>query len=164
MFARGSTLGEASDAQDVHDLESSAALVGAPTIEHARPFQCRLLDEDVQRRIRYFPRLSAVAAYVKANITDPVRLDKAASVAGMSAGAFSRYFAEKTGLTFTEFLKTMRIEYALAQLEDRDCAISQLAAKVGYRHGAFSRAFKDVVGATPSQYRRRHLFASRQEL
>ena len=122
------------------------------------PFQCRLLDENVQRRIRYYPRIVEVARHVQASIPDSVRLENAAAIAGMTTCAFSRYFAEKVGVTFTEFVKTMRIEHALERLEEHDCAISQLAEQAGYRHGAFSRAFKDIVGSTPTEYRRRHLF------
>src|ERR1700722_9212069 len=111
--------------------------------DRATEFRCRLLDESVQRRIRYYPRIAEVAFHIKENIKDCVRLEGVASIAGMTSCAFSRYFADKVGLTFSEFVKTMRIEHAIEHLEQRDCAISKLAEEVGYRHGAFSRAFKD---------------------
>ena len=125
-------------------------------------FRSRLLSEDVQRRILYYPRTLAAANYVRENIGGTIRLQSAAGLAGMTPCAFSRYFAEKVGITFSTLVKTLRIEHALSHLEERDGAISALAAKTGYQSCCtFSRAFKDVMGQSPSEYRRRMLFDAR---
>jgi AraC-like DNA-binding protein len=77
----------------------------------------------------------------------------------MNACAFSRYFTAKVGISFTALLRAMRIERALAQLEAQDRPIGDLAEENGYQSGCtFARAFKSVVGTTPSEYRRRVLF------
>lgn len=122
-------------------------------------FQSRLLPDAVQRRLAYFPRALEAALYVRRNIGDPIRLEDVAGHAGMTPCAFSRYFAEKVGITFSSLLKVLRIEHALEQLESRDGAIGDLAEVAGYQSGCtFSRAFKDVTGKTPSEYRRRILY------
>lgn len=124
-------------------------------------FRSRLLAEDVQRRILYYPRTLAAAKYVQENIGGSIRLERAAALAGMTPCAFSRYFAEKIGITFSTLVKTLRIEHALGHLESRDGAISALAAQTGYQSCCtFSRAFKDVMGQSPSEYRRKMLFES----
>jgi len=121
-------------------------------------FSSRLLSDDVQRRLRYYPRAMHVAVYVRGNIGRQITLDDVAQRAGMSPCAFSRYFARKVGITFSELLKVLRIESTLDELEYRDCAISDLAERSGYQSCCtFSRAFKEVIGATPSEYRRRVL-------
>jgi transcriptional regulator GlxA family with amidase domain len=131
-------------------------------LDIAPSFRSRLLDEDVQRRILYYPRTLAAATYVRANIGSSIRLDTAAELAGMTRCAFSRYFTEKIGITFSTLVKTLKIEHALARLESRDSAISMLAVQTGYQSCCtFSRAFKDVMGQSPSQYRRRMLFEAR---
>ncbi|HTX56904.1 MAG TPA: AraC family transcriptional regulator [Candidatus Acidoferrales bacterium] len=128
-------------------------------IDTTYAFRSRLLAEDVQRRILYYPRTLAAAQYVREHVGEPIRLETAASLAGMTPCAFSRYFAEKVGITFSTLVKTLRIEHALASLEERDGAISALAAQTGYQSCCtFSRAFKDVMGQSPSEYRRRMLF------
>jgi AraC-like DNA-binding protein len=127
----------------------------------ARPFFSRLLSEEVQRRLQYYPRAMEATRYVLENLGKPIRLEAVANLAGMTPCAFSRYFAEKIGITFSTLTKTLRIEHALSELEYRDSAISSLAERTGYQSCCtFSRAFKEVMGETPTSYRRRMLFRS----
>ena len=122
-------------------------------------FRSRLLPEDVRRRLAYYPRALDAAQYVRENLSGPVRLEDVAERAGLTPCAFSRYFAEKVGITFSTLVKALRIERALDELDTRDGAIAHLAEKTGYQSGCtFSRAFKEVTGKTPSEYRRRVLF------
>jgi transcriptional regulator GlxA family with amidase domain len=121
-------------------------------------FTSRLLGEDTQRRIMYYPRALTAALYVRDHIGEPVRLETVADLAGLTPCAFSRYFAEKVGITFSTLVKTLRIEHAVDQLESRSGAISALAMQTGYQSCCtFSRAFKDVMGQSPTAYRRRIL-------
>jgi transcriptional regulator GlxA family with amidase domain len=122
------------------------------------PFSSRLLTDEVKRRILYYPRALAAAVYVRQHIGDPIRLETVAALAGLTPCAFSRYFAEKVGITFSTLVKTLRIEHAVDQLETRSGAISALATQTGYQSCCtFSRAFKDVMGQSPTEYRRRML-------
>ena len=126
--------------------------------EKMTAFTSRLLDEDVQRRILYYPRALGAAQYVREHMGEPVRLETVAALAGLTPCAFSRYFAEKVGITFSTLVKTLRIEHAVDQLEARSGAISALALQTGYQSCCtFSRAFKDVMGQSPTEYRRRML-------
>jgi transcriptional regulator GlxA family with amidase domain len=126
------------------------------TDNHA--FHSRLLNDDVQRRIAYYPRALVAAQYVRDHMGEAVRLETVASLAGLTPCAFSRYFAEKVGITFSTLVKTLRIEHAVDQLEARSGAISALASQTGYQSCCtFSRAFKDVMGQSPTEYRRRLL-------
>lgn len=121
-------------------------------------FHSRLLDDDVQRRIAYYPRALLAAQYVRDHIGQAIRLETVSALAGLTPCAFSRYFAEKVGITFSTLVKTLRIEHAVDQLEARSGAISALATLTGYQSCCtFSRAFKDVMGQSPTEYRRRHL-------
>lgn len=136
-----------------------------PLVEQGLTFRSRLLSDDVQRRLVYFPRALDAALYVRRNLNRQIRLDDVAERAGMTPCAFSRYFTEKIGITFSSLLKALRIERALEELELRDGAISELAEQTGYQSCCtFSRAFKEVTGKTPSEYRRRVLFPAFEEV
>jgi transcriptional regulator GlxA family with amidase domain len=122
------------------------------------PFHSRLLDEDVRRRIAYYPRTLIAAEYVRDHVGEAIRLETVAALAGLTPCAFSRYFADKVGITFSTLVKTLRIERAVDQLEARSGAISALATQTGYQSCCtFSRAFKDIMGQSPTEYRRRLL-------
>lgn len=117
----------------------------------------RLLDDGTLWRLQYFQRLQRAAALVLDRCGDPVGLQAAASSAGMNPSAFSRYFAEKAGITFSHFRKVMRIERALRALESSDCTIAELADICGCSTATFSKSFKEILGVPPSEYRRRFL-------
>jgi AraC-like DNA-binding protein len=118
-------------------------------------FQSRLLPEDVIRRLCYYRRAADAVAFAHTRLDRPVRLDDVAALCGMTTTAFSRYFAAKIGMTYSNVIKILRIERALGQLETEDAAISDLAEQIGYQSCCtFSRAFKEVMGQTPSEYRR----------
>ena len=122
---------------------------------------CRLLPADVLRRLAYYPRALTAALYVRENLGRQIRLDDVAVRAGMTPCAFSRYFTEKVGMTFSGVVKALRIERAIEELECRDSSISELAGQTGYQSCCtFSRAFKEVIGKTPSEYRRHVLFGT----
>jgi AraC family transcriptional regulator len=132
--------------------------VDTPRSEFADLMPSRLLDDALRRRLAYFPRTARALAYACEHFPGNVSLGMVATHVGMSSAAFSRYFAEKIGITFTAAVRILRIERALAELEESECSIEGLACRNGYRSGpAFTRAFKDVVGETPSEYRRRIL-------
>lgn len=122
------------------------------------PFHSRLLSAEVKRRLQYYPRALDTARYVQAHLEEPIRLEDVARNAGLVPCAFSRYFAEKTGITYSALLKLLRIERAIEILEARDESLTVLAGQIGFSsYCAFARAFKDVTGTTPSEYRRRVL-------
>lgn len=115
----------------------------------------RLLNETTLRRLTYYRRAAKALLYAWDRLPEPTCLEGVASHVGMTSAAFSRYFAEKIGLTFSHALRILRVEHALDELEERDCSIEHLAQISGYSDGcSFARAFKEVLGQTPSEYRR----------
>lgn len=134
------------------------------TANESHFFRSRLLPDDVCRRLTYYPRALSAALYVREHLGRTIRSEAVAERAGMTPGAFSRYFAEKIGITFSNLVKVLRIERAMEELVRCDRPITELAKNTGYTNPCtFSRAFKDITGETPSDYRRRILFAASLE-
>jgi AraC-like DNA-binding protein len=91
------------------------------------------------------------------------RLDLAAlaGLAHLSEGHFSRTFRKTFGETPHCYLQRRRIERAMALLRDPASSVTEVGLQVGFESlGAFSRAFRAVVGVSPSQYRDRGLVAN----
>ncbi len=118
----------------------------------------RFLAEAALKRLHYYPRALQAVLHAHAALPETVRLEDVAAHVGMAPASFSRFFTEKIGLPFTAVMKALRIELAVTQMESRFCSVEVLANASGYVSScAFTRAFKEVVGVTPSDYRRRHL-------
>lgn len=129
--------------------------IGGP---QGTPIRSRLISDVVLRRLAYYPRAALAVRYAFDRIPEPVYLHEIARAAGMNPSAFSRYFAEKIGVSFFCILRMLRVERALQTLEKSDSSLVLLAERAGYKNACtFARAFKSVLGETPSQYRRRFL-------
>jgi AraC family transcriptional regulator len=64
---------------------------------------------------------------------------------------FSRYF----GCNLGEYIRKMRIEKALSLLPAKDLSLTDIAYRCGFAdHSHFIRCFKQIEGATPSEFRR----------
>lgn len=103
--------------------------------------------------------------YIFANIDNSPRLSVAASIAGMSESAFSRYFTAASGQTFSGMVKRLRLTQACRLLEQTDTPIAQIAQAVGYTNlSNFNRRFRDEYDMTPSEFRRTRTALARRRL
>ena len=83
---------------------------------------------------------------------------------GISDTTIKRYFKNVYGYSFKEYQIKVRMEKAAEFLLDTDLKVAEIAQKTGYlTHGKFISTFKAYYGATPSEYRRIHIFAGLQE-
>lgn len=70
----------------------------------------------------------------------------------------ARAFKKETGVTVMDYLRAMRIDAARLQLLSSSQTVSLIADGLGFASiSSFCRAFKAVVGQTPSEYRERHI-------
>jgi AraC-like DNA-binding protein len=106
---------------------------------------------------RHHDRMDRVYAHLMGRFTEPVRLAELARVAGMTETAFCRYFREHTNRTFTRFVAELRVGYACRLLAEEEMPIVRVGISCGYPTlSNFNRLFRELVGLTPTQYRRRY--------
>ena len=106
-------------------------------------------------------RMGQVMSFILAESHRNLQLQEVADVAIMSKEAFCRFFKERTGKTFTEFLNQVRIHQACQLLQETDLSISQIAYQSGFQNlSYFNRAFKKLRGDTPKEFRGRALSLS----
>ncbi|MBQ7901232.1 MAG: helix-turn-helix transcriptional regulator, partial [Clostridia bacterium] len=68
---------------------------------------------------------------------------------------FSRIFKEYAGMTFTEYLKRVRIQKAAVMLTTTQHNITNIIYEVGYSDKTkFYSHFKALMGQSPLQYRK----------
>lgn len=102
----------------------------------------------------YYPRLCAVAEYVRAHFKDRITLADVSRVAGLERKYFSAYFRAKVGISFSKWLGLVRVTRAKALMRVREASIPRLAYASGFRDvRTFERAFKRFVGVPPMIYR-----------
>lgn len=100
-------------------------------------------------------RLQVVVDYIEDNLDTRLSLELLANKAAMSKFHFARAFKGLFGMTPMDAVKRYRIKRAGNQLAFRDLlSITDIALQAGYQNSeSFSRAFTQLLGCTPSEFR-----------
>ena len=87
---------------------------------------------------------------------EPLDVPTLARIALVSEAHFIRTFRATFGETPHRYLQRRRVERAMWLLRSTDRSVTDVCMDVGFSSlGTFSRVFRDVVGESPSAYRRR---------
>jgi len=101
------------------------------------------------------PRMAKIYKFTTRNYNRKIVLDEVASIAGMNVTAFCRFFRQKSGKTFAQFVNEQRISYACKFLKHGNQTIADICEEAGFNNlSNFNRQFKNVIGKSPSEYRR----------
>jgi AraC family transcriptional regulator len=118
-----------------------------------------MLGEMTRVELRATPRivppwLERARALLEHNGRVRVRLEQIAEEVGVHPVHLSRTFHRHFGTTMTDYLRRRRLDEARSQLATSERTIAAIAVDAGFADQShFSRAFKQVVGMTPAQYR-----------
>ena len=100
-------------------------------------------------------RLRRVRDRIDREYAQPLDVEALARGAHMSAGHLSRQFRLAYGESPYSYLMTRRIERAMALLRRGDLSVTEVCFEVGCSSlGTFSTRFTELVGVSPSSYRR----------
>ena len=101
------------------------------------------------------PRLVEILNYIQANYKT-VTLEELSEKFYLSKPYLSKYIKEKSGMTFVEYVKRIRMAKAQALLKSGNMTVEKIAYAVGYQNVEhFNRLFKESYHLTPSQYRKK---------
>ena len=110
----------------------------------------RITQEGLDRR-----RLSRVLDYIEANLESDLTVDHLASIACLSRFHFARAFKAGIGQAPHQYVSAKRLERAKGLLMRSDQSLVDIALALNFSCQAnFTRAFRQVTGQTPGQYRR----------
>jgi AraC family transcriptional regulator len=99
-------------------------------------------------------RLHAVQQYIRKHLAEPLDRGCLATVAGFSVPHFHRIFTASVGISPTAYVRRIRLERAGRKLRMGAVDIGEVALAAGYEtHTAFSKAFKQHFGLSPSEFR-----------
>ena len=87
---------------------------------------------------------------------EEITLKKLSDSLGYSEFYVSRKFREISGMQFRDYLRYRKLAFALKDVRDTDKSLLDIALDYGFSsHEAFTRAFKEAYGITPSEYRQK---------
>ena len=95
--------------------------------------------------------------YIEQNFQNDISVENIASFCGLNRTYFGRIFKETVGKSPQQFLLSYRMAKAAELLKLTELSISDIGNAVGYPNQLhFSRAFKNVYGVSPREWRNKN--------
>lgn len=103
-------------------------------------------------------RMEKILNFLITHYKEDIDLNEISSIVAMNASSFCRYFKEKSGKTFTEYILDLRIGQACKLLIENKMDVVQISLECGFNTIThFNRIFKRNTGFTPTEYRKQFL-------
>ena len=100
--------------------------------------------------------LKRVLEYIANSFQSQISLASLAQEAGYSRGHFLKMFRASTGVTPHQYVLKRRVDHARFLLKRREISIVDIAADCGFSSQAhLTQVFRQYVGVTPAEYRRK---------
>ena len=120
---------------------------------------------ETQSLQEYSACVEEVLRYIREHLNEPLDRETLASVAGFSIPHFHRVFIAHVGESAISYVRRLRLERAGRKLRMGAVDITEVALAAGYdSHAAFSKAFKQQFGVSPSEFRQLGCTAATQLL
>ena len=102
-------------------------------------------------------RLREILPFLASNFRSRLSLREVADRYYLSTSHLSRLFRNKLGITFSEYLTTLRLEDARTKLLDTGKSVFQIALESGFANEKmFSKQFQNHYHLTPTEHRHRY--------
>jgi len=126
---------------------------------------CEPLDKYYKEQLAAQTGLTAqVKIYVYKNYRNNIHIIDVADHLHRNPSYLGFIFKRDTGVTFNEFLSAYRVEIAKNYLTDMKYTVASIAEMVGFSdYRYFSKVFKNLVGVTPLEYRKKTVMAKNEE-
>lgn len=93
--------------------------------------------------------------FIQKNFRDTLTLEMVSSHVYMNPQYFSRVFKKKIGVSYTDYVNNLRIQYACKLLETSDFPSYRISNECGFNDPSyFNRVFFKQMKTTPNKYRK----------
>ncbi|MFB5760776.1 response regulator transcription factor [Paenibacillus medicaginis] len=102
------------------------------------------------------PPVDQIIHYIESQQRYDLMLAEAAALVHLNPSYFCKLFKQHKGVTFTDYMTSVRMREAVRLLEHTTLRITEIADRLGFTDAAyFSNTFKREAGTSPSEYRKR---------
>ncbi len=103
----------------------------------------------------YSERIGLVLLHIQRSLDAPLSLDELADVAHFSPFHFHRIFRGMVDESVKGHVRRLRLERAAQHLRGTERPVLEIALEAGYEaHESFTRAFAEMFGTPPSEFRK----------
>ena len=103
----------------------------------------------------YDVRIHDAMIYLEKNLEYSPSVEEVARYVSLSTSHFSRLFKEVVGLSFTDYVISIKLQHAQILLANPKLSIGEIATRVGFSNGNYlCNVFKRNFGCSPSEFRK----------
>ena len=133
-------------------FRSSAYAIAAYIYQHK---QNKPVSAERLLRAKHLEKMYGTLQYICQHFRETITVEQAAAAAGYDRSYFCKQFRKTAGMTFHRYLNYYRLSEACRLLSDAKLPLSAVAEQSGFASQKnLSRLFRDVLGMTPTQYRK----------
>lgn len=111
-----------------------------------------------QQPINRHQYVEIIRDYIVAHYAENLTLNQLAAIVHLNPIYLSRFYKEQTGKTITEYITQIRMAAAVDLLNGTERYVYDIARSVGYQDfKSFVRAFRRLIGCSPTEYRQHKL-------
>lgn len=105
------------------------------------------------------PRILDAICYIDSHFSENPDINEVASYINFSASHFSRLFKENTGVTFSAYLASVKLQHAMSLLVHTEHSIEEIADLCGFPDSSYlCHIFKKNHNISPAGYRKAHKY------
>jgi beta-xylosidase/AraC-like DNA-binding protein len=103
---------------------------------------------------KFDDRKHKIAEYIRLNYDKQISLNDLAQKLYLSNAYLSKYIKRQFGMSFIDYVNSVRLNYAVSQLLYSDKSVVRIAMDTGFASSAaLNKTFKEKYGMTPTIYR-----------
>lgn len=105
---------------------------------------------------KQFMLAEQLCRFISDNMDTRITIDRLAEIFHVSSTQLKNSFKAVYGMSVYSYIRTQKMQSAAVMLKETDRTILDIAGQYGYDNGSkFAKAFHDVMGETPKQFRQR---------
>ena len=102
--------------------------------------------------------LSKSIRYINEFYSTNIKIGDLAKMEGVCLTLYNKHFKDIMKMTPTKYIMKLRIQYACELLMNSEMSVAEISATCGYKDANFFiRVFKDLVGLSPLNYKKKQL-------
>ena len=148
--------------KDAFRKNTEIIIESCSSLRHLKQKLISVIEEEVSKRLHDKQKNIAVYAqqaknYIDKHYAELITLDVIADKLHISPVYLSAVFKSETGMNYSKYLSSVRINKSKQLLRECDMNLTQIANAVGYDSSTyFSKLFRKNTGLKPMEYRRLH--------
>ncbi|MDR2419604.1 MAG: helix-turn-helix domain-containing protein [Treponema sp.] len=104
---------------------------------------------------RNYGRLKKILGFVNEHYAESPSLNEVAEIVYVSPYYLSHFFTQAMGMGYSQYLNYVKVSMAKRSIAATDDSITDILSRNGFANAkTFNRAFKEIVGCSPREYRK----------